>query len=28
MAVVTFLILMVLSVVYARIYFKGGDDNL
>lgn len=28
MAVVTFIILMILSVVYARMYFKGGDDNL
>ncbi|MBK5261977.1 MAG: sugar ABC transporter permease [Peptostreptococcaceae bacterium] len=28
MAVVTFFILMVLSVIYARVYFKGGDDNL
>jgi len=28
MAVVTFIILMVLSIVYARVYFKGGDDSL
>ena len=28
LAVITFLILMVLSVVYARVYFKGGDDTL
>jgi len=28
MAVVTFLILMALSVVYARVYFRGGDDTL
>ncbi len=28
MAVVTFIILMVFSVVYARTYFRGGDDAL
>jgi multiple sugar transport system permease protein len=28
MAVVTFIILMILSVVYARMYFRGGDDTL
>lgn len=28
MAVVTFIILLVFSVVYARVYFKGGDDSL
>ncbi len=28
MAVVTFIILMILSVVYAKVYFKGGDDAL
>ena len=28
MAVVTFIILMIFSVVYARVYFRGGDDTL
>ncbi|MDD3366836.1 MAG: sugar ABC transporter permease [Sphaerochaetaceae bacterium] len=28
MAVVTFIILMALSIVYARVYFRGGDDTL
>lgn len=28
LAVITFMILMILSVFYARVYFKGGDDTL
>lgn len=28
MAVVTFIILLVLSIVYARVYFRGGEDSL
>jgi multiple sugar transport system permease protein len=28
MAVVTFIILMIFSVLYARVYFRGGDDTL
>ncbi|MFA5468787.1 MAG: sugar ABC transporter permease [Sphaerochaetaceae bacterium] len=28
MAVITFMILMVVSIVYARVYFRGGDEAL